>query len=176
MMLWPLYLCELFIREWREPSPLGNRSLKKRRAELSPTPLPTRRPRRLTLRGNPKPEPEHSDQTKPIFFKLPLEIRQKIYEYVFVGGNPLIHINQSYKKLVYRRCPRQFEGQACKRGTACFHDTLPGLRGYYNGDDLHTYTQSSGGILPLLQSCRQMYVAIAPSYVMIFNRCLSVII
>jgi len=164
IILCPIYLCETFLRERREFSPLSGRWVKIRRAEYSPTPLPTRRPRKLTFRGSPKPAPKHGSQTKPVLFKLPLEIRQQIYEYVLVDGNPLIHINQSFKTLVYRRCPKQLRGQTCKYSTACFHGTLPGLRGYYNGDDPNTYTRSGGGILPLLKSCRQMYVPVTQPY------------
>jgi len=147
VILFPVWFGDLL---WRNRhSPDNDDWVNKRRAELAPTPLPKKRRRKLTLRG---------DQTQSALLRLPLEIRQRIYEYVLVGGKPLIHINQSFKTLVYRRCPKQLRGQTCKDDTACFHGTLVGPRHYYNGDDPDTYTRSDGGILPLLKSCRLMYV------------------
>ena len=159
-ILLPIHFCELLLKEWREPSPFSERYVKKFRAEYAPPPLPTRRPRKLTLGGNPKLELQHKDKSKSKLFKLPLEIRQRIYEYILVDRQPLIHINQSFKTLVYRRCRKQIRGQTCKSNIACFHGTIAGPRGYYKGDDPNTYTQSDGGILPLLISCRQMYVLV----------------
>jgi hypothetical protein len=157
VILFPIHFCDVLLREWREPSPFSGRYVKKYRAECAPTPLP-RRPRKLTLGSSPKPALKHTEQNKSNLFKLPLEIRRKIYEYVFVDRQPLIHINQSFKTLVHRRCPKQPRGQTCKDSIACFHGIVRGPRGYYGSDDLSTYTRSDGGILPLLRLCRQMYV------------------
>lgn len=84
-------------------------------------------------------------QRESLFFKLPLEIRRKIYGEVL--GHHVIHIYfvEAYRKMSHTRCKLRFP-DVCRR-LECRHNIK--IRG----------AQDQWGnisLLPLLQSCRRM--------------------
>jgi hypothetical protein len=115
--------------------------------EHAPVPLPRKRPRALTLPlladkriGLLRKRQKTREQLQSPFFKLPLEVRQLIYEYVFSIGDPefIISIVARDKRL----------GHVCGRA----RDWAPRWRSSFELDTCATHT--THGFLALLRTCR----------------------
>ena len=150
-------------RQYREDHrtllPDEREAREKAQGDYAPTPLPTTRPRALTL---PLPEIEKNNmvaqvtkqQGKSIFFrKLPLEIRMITYTYVLTTPSSWIHIiRKQHKRLAHFRCKGFCKEQGrgpCWGSHTRYGEWKPGWEG----------ERADGGNLPLLRTCRRMYVA-----------------
>ena len=99
--------------------------------------------------------------------RLPLEVRIMIYEEVLCRPVGVVHITtRKDGKLVHFRC--QAENGRC-RGLECFHHTDENLYSTWRTRDkdlfstwspCNTPNMTDGGLLGLLQSCRQMSVSL----------------
>ena len=130
---------------------------------------PRQRKRALT---NPLPDPEwkriisyirrsrqkNEPQAQSIFFsKLPLELRELIYEEVLAGRDGrLLHIIRTGGKLAHWRCRVQNEDGYCDpKGLRCLEGWLR-----YKASTWHPAEtgrlrwKADGGLLPLLRTCR----------------------
>jgi hypothetical protein len=140
----------------------------------APVPLPRNRKRALT---NPLPDIEliqsiaygvrrsrqrNDDQTASAFLmKLPLEIRQLIYEEVLAGGGgSVVHIFRKHGRLGHWRCRIQngdgvelcdSKGQRCLEGWLSYKARVWGADREGRIDVI-----TDTGLLPLLQTCRAM--------------------
>ena len=139
----------------------------------APVPLPVRRKRALT---HPLPDAAQGilsnvrryrqktdDQETSLFLtKLPLEVRQIVYENVLAGGgegaNNAVHILRKHGRLGHWRCRVQDGLNLCDlKGARCVAGWLTYKAKVWNADkagrvDLIT----DGGLLPLLRTCRRM--------------------
>lgn len=99
--------------------------------------------------------------------KLPLELRIMIYEEVLCKPVDVVHITiRKDGKLVYFRC--QAEEGRC-RGLECFHGPSEDIYGTWRTRDKDLFctwspsnmpNTAEGGLLGLLQSCRQVSVSL----------------
>jgi hypothetical protein len=117
--------------------------------EHAPVPLPRKRPRALTLPlpvdrriGLLRKRQKTGEQLQSPFFKLPLEVRQLVYEYFFSIGDPefIISIVARRKKLAH----------ICGRA----RDWCPRWRTSAEPDTCATHTKQ--GFLALLCTCQVM--------------------
>lgn len=144
---------------WR---PEGPAELLTHYADYPTEPLPSPRPRRLTLPLRPWRMGDISIRQKTqgqaqsmLFSKLPVEIRMLIYDLALSGDGRTIHIVRRRRDhLSHVRCTNQ-DGR-CK-GYECFRWWTPSSL-HRSGSDNGTINKTHGGLLPLLSSCRRMYV------------------
>ena len=176
-MTWPI---NCILNGWRPSTGLTKRQSSRSRDSLkatkqrilapSPTPTglcPSSPPRD---QGNPTisegPKVTRMERSQSLFMsKLPLELRIMIYEKVLCKPVNVVHITtRKDGKLVYYRC--QAEEGRC-RGMECFHDPNEDIYGTWRTRDKDLFSTWSptntpntveGGLLGLLQSCRQVSV------------------
>jgi hypothetical protein len=95
---------------------------------------------------------------------LPYEIRQDIYDEIFLGGKVarLIHIMRKHGRLGHWRCRVPADGvEACdsKNKARCMEGWLSYKARLWHLDKIGMLDLvTDGGMLPLLLSCRAMYV------------------
>lgn len=140
-----------------------------RRQTMAPRPLPVRPlERALTL---PLPVPceqkkgargKTCDQTQSRLLSLPLELRQMIWRAAV--GDSTIHMVLKKNKLGHLRCkapstvecPLGFNGRTLSR--ACCWGAVDSANIWQPKAGNNHHKLTDGDILPLLQSCRQMYL------------------
>lgn len=141
----------------------------------APIPLPRKRPRTLS---NPLPpldprkgvaynvrrsKQHYDDQAISLFLtKLPLEVRQLVYEEVLAGGDrKLVHILPKNKRLGHWRCRLQNGEEECdSQSRRCVEGWLSYRRRVLyreTTDRLDILTDT--GLLSLLLTCRRMQVS-----------------
>lgn len=120
-----------------------------------PDPLPTLRPRRLTIPRQPDPDFEaalpreiEAQQQSPLFATLPLEVRRLIYHHI-VGGQT-IHMMPTGARVGHVKCLREgkqkWSNGPCENCWSIIQKGPPfDLRSHH------------GGMLPLLKTCRMVY-------------------
>ncbi|KAL8677903.1 MAG: hypothetical protein Q9186_005714 [Xanthomendoza sp. 1 TL-2023] len=125
-----------------------HRTAKQEREKLksAPQPLPNHRERSLSLL------PPSSQSDSRFLARLPLEIRQEIYNYI-VGGN-LVHVVRKGQHLAHVRCKHCWESdfqRDCRRyaSNTC-HSAAPSMGFTANGN------------IALLRTCRQVYSEALP--------------
>ena len=178
-MTWPI---DCIFNGWRPSIGLTKRDSSRSRDSLKATkkktlaPLPTIR--RLC---HSTPPPDNGNLTiskgakvigmeqlqSKFMSKLPLELRIMIYEEVLCKPVAVVHITtRKDGKLVYFRCQAQ-DGRC--RGLECFHDPNEDIYGTWRTRDKdlfstwspsNTSNTADGGLLGLLQSCRQVSVSL----------------
>jgi hypothetical protein len=139
------------------------RTRKARRKEAV-VPLPRSRKRRLTITDSELAQKgkislsrktQHTDtQEKSLFFRLPREIREMVYEEVL--GDKDSHVVPMHRRLGSFPC--EDEGALAKwRLCKCFsRETTRTLRAIHGVPGLSTYAKTGVGALPLLSVCRRM--------------------
>ena len=142
----------------------------------SPMPLPSTRERRPS---SPLPDDENStvsagvtntqrEQSQSMFMsRLPLEVQVMIYEEVLCRPVGVVHITtRKDGKLGYFRCKNE-DGRC--RGMECFHGPNDDLYSTWRTRDKDLFStwsptdtpdMADGGLLALLQSCRQVSVSL----------------
>lgn len=90
-----------------------------------------------------------SQQQSPLF-RMPLEIRQKIYEFVF--GPSLLHIEALGDRLTHVRCLEWESSNGWEGHAHCQEGPVPGVVRVDNSQD------PNDQLLALCLTCRQMYV------------------
>ena len=110
---------------------------------------------------------EMEQSQSSLMSKLPLEVRIMIYEEVLCRPVGVVHITtRKDGKLVHFRC--QAENGRC-RGLECFHQTDENLYNTWRTRDKDLFStwspsntpdMTDGGLLGLLQSCRQTSVSL----------------
>lgn len=137
-------------RKRNEPSVLPPNS-----RDLSIWPQPkSPSPRLFGLLNHIEPSPQ-TNVASP-FFRLPLEIREKIYSEVL--GHDTLHIVQLPKRLGHLRCTASKTSYThnniiCNR--ECFHPSVP-IQTYRHGEFINVEGTSDNS-LSLIQTCRQIY-------------------
>jgi hypothetical protein len=116
------------------------------RVAMGPEPLPLKRDRALTL---PLPASGGTRQVtdgqlESLFFKLPLEIRELIYEYVFCAGNPgcVVRLETRHNRLGHL-CERMGGWGYKWQEWACPNSVWPTCK-----------NRTGDGFLVLLRTCR----------------------
>lgn len=134
-----------------------------RRQAVAPRPLPIRPPERaLTMRGGkctedeaPKPEAPRGaivDQLASRLMQLPLELRQMIYRDAI--GDSAMHIVLKKYRLGHIRCKASDLRECALDYDGC----LPGNMWSVDSDLPDEPPPTDADILPLLSTCRQMYI------------------
>ena len=178
-MTWPI---NCIVNGWRPSTALTKRQSSRSRDGLKATkqktlaPFPTASglcPSALPREhGNPTisegVKVKEMEKSESLFMsKLPLELRIMVYEELLCKPVNVVHITiRKDGKLVYYRC--QAEEGRC-RGLECFHDPNEDIYGTWpirDKDLFSTWSPSNtpstaeGGLLGLLQSCRQVSVSL----------------
>ena len=164
------------LKGWRLPKVQNKRQSSRSRDSLEQKGLAPSSTRELCP-SSPLPEHEHTtvsevienkkmEQSQSAFMsRLPSEVRTLIYEEVLCRPVGIVHISTRRDgKLVYFRC--KTEDGLC-RGLACFRDADEELYSTWRTRDKDlfstwnpsvTQNMAEGGLVALLQSCRQMSV------------------
>ena len=178
-MTWPI---NCILNGWRPSTGLTKRESSRSRDSLKATKQKSLAPCPTTSglcassvprdHGNPTisegAKVKEMEKSQSLFMsKLPLELRTMIYEEVLCKPVNVVHITiRKDGKLVYFRC--QAEGGRC-RGLECFHDPNEDIYGTWRTRDKdlfstwspsNTPNTAEGGLLGLLQSCRQVSVSL----------------
>lgn len=119
--------------------------------------------------------PKHTNMEQSqsmLMSRLPLEVRLMIYEEVLCRPVGVVHITtRKNGKLGYSRC--KAEDGRC-RGLECFHGPNEDLDSTWRTRDKDLFStwspsntpdMADGGLLALLQSCRQVSVSLNPCYI-----------
>ena len=144
----------------------------------APKPLPARRKRALTLplpdcsKSDSKKNPQTTNQQEDslLFSRFPLEIRRMIYAEVLTGDQYVIHIyRKADQRLSNHKCDH--EHKDCRDINAA-QFILQKDCWYYDEEPYHTasgaikstveFKHQVHGLLPLLQTCRLVYVLYIP--------------
>lgn len=151
----------------RQPHHIDKARNARRLKKITPKPLPLQRKRALTL---PLPSPPtttfwkikqrtDAQQDSSLLSKLPLEIRQLVYQEVIFGEaqGKVFHVYTRWRKLNSWQCTQPSKGQPCVWRTLC---TLP-VPGSACRDP--NYLQNNEHpvandiFVSMLRTCRQMY-------------------
>ena len=131
----------------------SDRNTDKATVDYDPQPLPTQRPRALTLTSQIEdtvksaPRQTALDQSSSLFFKLPPELRDMIYVYA-IGGNRL-HIRRQFGRLAHVKCIVPGATSRDTRLHKCWGPLYPpDIDGY------HPDEKGDWGLLSLLKTCR----------------------
>ncbi len=117
-----------------------------RYARQAPQPLPSFRPRGLTLLESSASTPIGAQVKLSLLFRLPYEVRRQIYEEV-LGGH-LLHIVRMCGRLAHVKCMVPGAVGTNTRRHDCW--------GYMDKDLIYRRGRpSDGGLLGLLKTCRQ---------------------
>ncbi|CZR57230.1 uncharacterized protein PAC_07120 [Phialocephala subalpina] len=128
----------------------GSSSKPKKASNYQPPPLAVSLPRRKGAITPPSLDYEERDHTRSPLFKLPREILFLIYEQVI--GDTILHIVRRSNGLAHAMCCNNSSGsQEDCRDFKCRGTKLPNGVCMPNG-------RSHTGILPLLQTCRKIYI------------------
>lgn len=170
--------CFLYFRRRRRRRPgcvneiITTSALQEVHQKLPPVPLPSSRPRALTLPLPPAsparpdcPQQQQQQQTtraqsqSRLFSKLPLELRRMVYECVL--GGDVLHIVRLTRRIAHVRCRGSSERKSWRH--PCWgHQSIDGL---YMGIIGSSATRTDGGVLPLLRTCRLVYVLLSRCFV-----------
>lgn len=134
-----------------------------------PCPLPTPRPRRLSLRESPldaQLEKPNFDQAQSFFFsRLPLELRRLCYTQALCEPEGTLHVYPRASKYGYIKC--QQPGELCHRGcwkllqTICSrwdHNDVATWLGAPADASIDTSALQKTISINLLIACRRVYV------------------
>lgn len=137
-------------------------ALPKTRKRALTHPLPPMESRSMPFNLRRSRQRTHEQAQSPFLTKLPIEIREMIYEEILGGGDRrLVHVLRKDRRLGHWRCRLQDGEEVCdEQDRRCVEGWLSYKSKVWHLDrngmlDLVT----DGGLLPLLLTCRAMYVS-----------------